>query len=167
MIGVMTAANTTTATDPATEKAATDEAATQAAKVAARAASAALAARQIQHTHVRWLTSERIPALGQAFALSISRYQDLHRRPPTWAEAVAGVDPALLAPIQQVPDEWPHQPALWRRELRQHLMSELRRTAWISYSRTPRSLHPGPQGRGWLRSTAAHGTPPAAVTATT
>jgi hypothetical protein len=178
MIGVMTTATTTSATKrAATKKAVTDEAATAAAadvaatekavKAAARAASAALAARRIQHVHVRWLTSERIPALGQAFALSIDRYQDLHRRPPTWAEAVAGVDPALLTPIQQVPDDWPHQPALWRRELRQHLMNELRRTAWISYTRTPRSLQPGPQGRGWLRTTTPSSTPAAGITTTT
>jgi hypothetical protein len=30
-------------------------------------------------------------------------------------------------------------------------MAELRRTRWISYTRTPRSLQPGEQGRGWLR----------------
>jgi hypothetical protein len=31
-------------------------------------------------------------------------------------------------------------------------MAELRRTRWITYTRTPRSLQPGEQGRGWLRS---------------
>jgi hypothetical protein len=31
-------------------------------------------------------------------------------------------------------------------------MIELRRTRWITYSRTPRSLQPGDQGRGWLRT---------------
>ena len=64
----------------------------------------------------------------------------------------AGIDPALLAPLQAVPDAWPYQPAFWRRELRQHLMIELRRTRWITYSRTPRSLQPGDQGRGSLRT---------------
>ena len=71
---------------------------------------------------------------------------------PTWADALAGVDPALLTPIQDVPDQWPYRPALWRIELRQHLMIELRRTRWIAYTPTPRSLQPGDQGRGWLRT---------------
>ena len=66
--------------------------------------------------------------------------------------ALTGVDPALLAPLQAVPDEWPDKPSRWRLELRQHLMSELRRTRWITYTRTTRSLQPGEQGRGWLRT---------------
>ena len=66
--------------------------------------------------------------------------------------ALAGVDPALLAPLQAAPNEWPDKPSRWRLELRQHLMSELRRTRWITYTRTPRSLQPGEQGRGWLRT---------------
>jgi hypothetical protein len=32
-------------------------------------------------------------------------------------------------------------------------MTELRKTRWITYTRTPRSLQPGDQGRGWLRTT--------------
>ena len=94
----------------------------------------------------------RSPVIGRQLARSIDRYERLHRQPPTWADALAGVDPALLAPLQAVPDGWPYQPAFWRRELRQHLMIELRRTRWITYSRTPRSLQPGDQGRGWLRT---------------
>ena len=164
MIGAMSAANITTASEPATPDPETPESVTpDMAKAAARAANAALAARQVRHASGRWLTSERIPVLGQALVLSIQRYQHLHRRPPTWSDAVAGVDPALLAPLQQVPDGWPHKPALWRRELRQHLMTELKRTRWITYTPTPRSLHPGDQGRGWLRTTptTAHPTNPA------
>jgi hypothetical protein len=149
MIGVMITANTTPATEPVT---------TDSEQATIRAANAALAARQVRHAAGRWLTSDRIPVLGQALVRSIDRYQHVHQRPPTWADAVAGVDPDLLAPLQQVPDGWPHRPALWRRELRQHLMSELRRTRWITYTRTPRSLHPGETGRGWLLSTAPHRT---------
>ena len=112
----------------------------------------ALAAQQVRHAADRWLTSREIAVLGRELARSIDRYEVLHRRPPTWAEALAGVDPVLLAPLHAVPDGWPYRPAFWRRELRQHLMAELRRTRWISYTRTPRSLQPGEQGRGWLRS---------------
>lgn len=159
MIGVMTAPKTTPAPEPVTEPVTPESE-----RATARAASAALAARQVRHAAGQWLTSDRVPVLGQALALSIDRYQHQHQRPPTWADAVAGVDPALLAPLRQVPDGWPLQPALWRRELRQHLMTELRRTRWITYTRTPRSLHPGEQGRGGLRSTASH--PTDTVTAT-
>jgi hypothetical protein len=35
-------------------------------------------------------------------------------------------------------------------ELRQRLISELKRARWVTYPRTPRSLHPGGVGRGWL-----------------
>ena len=97
--------------------------------------------------------------LGQQLVLSINRYQQLHGQPPTWADAVAGIDPALLAPIPRSPTIGHTSPALWRRELRQHLMSELRRTRWITYTHTPRSLQPGDQGRGWLRTTIHHGAP--------
>jgi hypothetical protein len=148
MIGVMTAANTTTATESVTPE--------EAQRAAARAAAAALAARQVRLAAGRWLTVEQIPVLGAAMVSSIHRYEDAHRRPPTWAEAVAGVDPVLLAPIQDIPDGWPLQPGLWRRELRQQLMGELRRTGWVSYSRSPRSLRPGGQGRGLPRT---HGRP--------
>ena len=85
--------------------------------------------------------------------LSITRYQQLHRRPPTWADAVAGIDPACSPRSTRSPTVGRYNPALWRRELRQHLMTELRRTRWITYTPTPRSLQPGDQGRGWLRTT--------------
>ena len=85
--------------------------------------------------------------------LSITRYRQANRRPPTWAEALAGVDPALCEPITTVPEGWPLAPAVWRRELRQRLMGELKHTRWVTYTRTPRSLHPGDVGRGWLSTT--------------
>ncbi len=141
MIGVRTAASTKP--EPASP---TDT------ERAARATSQALAAQLVQHAAVRWLTSNEITRIGRQLARSIDRYERLHRHPPTWADALAGVDPALLAPLQAVPDGWPYQPAFWRRELRQHLMTELRRTRWTTYNRTPRSPQPGEQGQGWLRT---------------
>lgn len=152
MIGVMTTTASTNS-EPASPP--------DAEKAAARAASQSLAAQQVRHAAGRWLTSDEITILGRELARSIDRHEVLHRHPPTWVEALAGVDPVLLAPLQAVPDDWPYRPAFWRRELRQHLMVELRRTRWISYTRTPRSLQPGEQGRGWLRTTAVatRGTP--------
>jgi hypothetical protein len=169
MIRGMTAANA------ATNKDLTTKAPTQAiapapvaadATGAAKAAARAAAARQVRHAADRWLTSDTITVLGQQMVLSIARYQQLHRRSPTWADAVAGVDPNLLAPITTIPDDWPLQPALWGRELRQHLMTELRRTRWITYTRTPRSLQPGDHGRGWLRTTVPPNQPAGTVPTT-
>jgi len=148
MIGVMTTANT----EPRPGSAAPDPA-PDAAPDAARAAGQVHAAQQVRHAAGRWLTSDRITVLGQQLTLSIDRYQQVHGQRPTWADALAGIDQALLAPLLAVPDGWPNRPAVWRRELRQHLMTELRHTRWITYTRTPRSLQPGDQGRGWLRST--------------
>jgi hypothetical protein len=128
---------------------------------AARAARQAVAAAQVRVTAGRWLTGERITVLGQQVVASINRYQQLHGKNPTWAEALAGVDPALLTPIQDIPADWPSRPALWRIELRQHLMTELRRTRWIAYQPTPRSLQPGDHGRGWLRAHPGKVTPTA------
>lgn len=110
----------------------------------------ALAAEMVRREALRWLTSEHVSVLGQQVTASIDRYQQQHRRSPTWAEALAGVDPELLSPIHTIPDGFPLRPALWRLELRQRLMIELRRVRWISYSRNTRSLHPGDHGRGWL-----------------
>ena len=121
-------------------------------RAAARAAGQALAARLVRNAAARWLTGDEITRIGRQLARSIDHYERLHRQPPTWADALAGVDPVLLAPLQAVPDCWPNQPAHWRRELRQHMMTELRKTRWIVYNRTPRSLQPGDQGRGWLRT---------------
>lgn len=136
-------------------------------KSAAQAAAVALAAQMVRHEALRWLTSDQVTVLGQQVAASIDRYQQQHRRSPTWADALAGVDQALLAPIRTIPDGFPLRPALWRLELRQQMMAELRRTRWISYTRTTRSLHPGEQGRGWLTTTrqqdlAVPATPPPA-----
>ena len=51
------------------------------------------------------------------------------------------------------PADWPLPAAVWRRELRLRLMGQLKRTRWITYTATPRSLHIGPQGRAWLTTT--------------
>jgi hypothetical protein len=157
MIRVMTTAGTrsdpSSTSDVETARSGSEPAApSDAEKAAARAAGHALAARLLRNAAARWLTGDEITRIGRQLARSIDQYERLHRQPPTWADALAGVDPVLLAPLQAVPDGWPNQPAYWRRELRQHLMTELRKTRWIVYNRTPRSLQPGDQGRGWLRT---------------
>jgi hypothetical protein len=108
------------------------------------------AGEQVRHAAGLWLTDDRTAALGRQMVLSITRYRRANRRSPTWAEALAGVDPVLCEPITTVPEGWPLAPAVWRRELRQRLMGELKHTRWVTYTRTPRSLHPGEAGRGWL-----------------
>ena len=108
---------------------------------------------QVRHAAALWLTGDRVAALGRQIVLSITRYRWANRRSPTWAEALAGVDPALCEPITTIPEGWPLAPAVWRRELRQRLMGELKHTRWVTYTRTPRSLHPGDVGRGWLTTT--------------
>ena len=115
-----------------------------------RAAVRAEAREQVRHAAAVWLTGDRVAVLGRQMVLSITRYRRANRRSPTWAEAVAGVDPALCEPITTVPESWPLRPAVWRRELRQRLMGELKHTRWVTHMRTPRSLHPGEVGRGWL-----------------
>jgi len=115
-----------------------------------RAAMRAEARDQVRHATAQWLTGDRTAALGQQMVLSITRYRQVNQRSPTWAEALAWVDPALREPITTVPDGWPLAPAVWRRELRQRLMGELKHARWVTYTRTPRSLHPGDVGRGWL-----------------
>ena len=115
-----------------------------------QAAMRAEARDQVRHAAAQWLTGDRTAALGQQMVLSITRYRQANQRSPTWAEALAGVDPALREPITTVPDGWPLAPAVWRRELRQRLMGELKHARWVSYTRTPRSLQPGEVGRGWL-----------------
>ena len=148
MIGVMTTASTTT--EPAAAAAAPPDPD----KAAARAASQALAAQLLRRVAARWPNSDQITVLGRQLTASIDRYERSHRQPPTWADALAGVDPSLLAPLHAIPEGWPRQPARWRLELRQHLMRELKRTSWITYTRTPRSLQTGDQGRGWRRTLA-------------
>ena len=105
---------------------------------------------QVRHAAGRWLTGDRTASLGRQMVLSITRYRQANRRPPTWAEALTGVDPVLCEPITTVPEDWPLAPAVWRRELRQRLMGDLKHTRWVTYTRTPRSLHPGDVGLGWL-----------------
>ena len=118
----------------------------------ARAAREVLATQLVGRTAGRWPTSDQITILGREITRSIDRYERVHHRAPTWADALADVDQDLLAPIRAVPDGWPFKPARWRLALRQHLMIELRGTRWIAYNRTTRSLQPGEQGRGWLRT---------------
>ena len=144
MIGAMTP--TTMPTGPGPPEPAVDE---QAA-VNDQAAVQAQAREQVRRAAALWLTGDRVTVLGRQMVLSITRYRRANRRSPTWAEALAGVDPALWEPITTVPDGWPLAPAVWRRELRQQLMSELKHARWVTYTRTPRSLHPGEVGRGWL-----------------
>jgi hypothetical protein len=105
---------------------------------------------QVRRAAALWLTGDRVAALGRQMVLSITRYRQANRRSPTWAEALAGVDPVLWEPITTVPEGWPLAPAVWRRELRQRLMGKLKHARWVTYTRTPRSLHPGDVGRGWL-----------------
>jgi hypothetical protein len=153
---VTTTATTESAPEPAPTKEAVE-------KSAAQSAAVALAAQMVRNEVLRWLTSDQVTVLGRQVAASIDRYQQLHRRSPTWADALAGVDQALLAPIRTIPDGFPLRPALWRLELRQQLMAELRRTRWITYTRTTRSLHPGEHGRGWLTTTGQQDTDVAAT----
>ena len=149
---VMTVATTESAREPAPTREAVE-------KSAAQAAAVALAAQMVRGEALRWLTSDHVTTLGQQVTASIDRYQRQYRRSPTWADALAGVDPVLLAPIRTVPDGFPLRPALWRLELRQRLMIELRRTRWITYTRTTRSLRPGDEGRGWLSTQHGGGQP--------
>ena len=104
MIDVMTTANT----EPRPGLAAPDPS-----TAAAQAARQVHAAQQVRHAAWRWLTTDRITVLGQQLTLSIDRYRQLHRQPPTWADALTGIDQALLAPLQAVPDGWPYRPAFW------------------------------------------------------
>ena len=45
-----------------------------------------------------WLTDATVADIGQAAAISISRYRRIHQQQPTCAQALAGVDPELLTP---------------------------------------------------------------------
>jgi hypothetical protein len=105
----------------------------------------------------RWLTPEATTQLGRAITLSITRYARDHRQQPTWADALNAVDPTLCEPMTTAPADWPLPAAVWRREVRLRLMGQLKRTRWITYTATPRSLHIGPEGRAWLTTT---GKPP-------
>ena len=71
------------------------------------AAVRAEAREQVRHGAGLWLTGDRVAALGRQLVLSITRYRRANRRSPTWAEALAGVDPALCEPMTTVPESWP------------------------------------------------------------
>ena len=96
------------------------------------------------------MTTERTTQLGRAITVSITRYTRHHRQQPTWADALNGIDPTLYAPMTTAPTDWPLPAAAWRRDLRQRLMQQLKRTRWVTYTATPRSLHVGPEGHAWL-----------------
>jgi hypothetical protein len=69
-----------------------------------QAAIRAEAGEQVRRAAALWLTGDRVAALGREMVLSITRYRQANRRSPTWAEALAGVDPALCEPITTVPE---------------------------------------------------------------
>ena len=123
-----------------------------------RAARWAAARLLIRDAAAGWLTEATLAAVGQAVAVSITRHRAVHRQQPTWAEALAGIDPDLLTPLTVPPDGWPLPPAVWRRELRARLMSQLKHTGWVAYTSRPRSLQVGSRGRAWLTVT-DHSTP--------
>ena len=97
-----------------------------------------------------WLTADTLAAIGQDMAVAIDQHRRTSDEQPTWAQVFAGVDPHLLTPLMTVPENWPKPPAVWRRELRNRLMSRLKYAAWITYTPKPRSLRVGTQGRAWL-----------------
>jgi len=98
----------------------------------------------------RWLTPEATTQLGRAITVSITRHTRTHPQQPTWADALNGIDPTLYAPMTTAPTDWPLPAAAWRRDLRQRLMQQLKRTRWVTYTATPRSLRVGPEGHAWL-----------------
>ena len=114
---------------------------------ATRAAAGRVLTRDAANT---WLTTAAVTAIGQAVAVSISRYRRTRQQQPTWAQALAGVDPALLIPLAVVPPEWPLPPAAWRRDLRTRLMDNLKHAGWITYSTKTRSLQIASLGHAWL-----------------
>ena len=86
--------------------------------------------------------------------MSITRYTRHHRQQPTWADALSGIDPTLRAPVTTAPTDWPLPAAAWRRDLRKRLMEQLKRTRWVTYTATPRSLPIGHEGHAWLTTEA-------------
>ena len=97
-----------------------------------------------------WLTADTLAAIGQNMAVAIDQHERTSDEQPTWAQALAVVDPHLLTPLMTVPENWAKSPAVWRRELLNRLMSRLKYAAWITYTPKPRSLRVGAQGRAWL-----------------
>jgi len=106
----------------------------------------------------RWLTPGTVAAIGQGIAVSITRHHRAHGGYPTWAQALTGIDPALLTPMSSPPETWPLRAAAWRRQLRHRLMVQLKYTRWITYTPAPGSLRVGARGRAWLTG---RSTPPA------
>jgi len=74
-----------------------------------RAAIRAEAGEQVRRAAGLWLTGDRVAALGRQMVLSITRYRQANRRSPTWAEALAGVDPALCETQFRVGGQVPDQ----------------------------------------------------------
>jgi hypothetical protein len=132
-----------------------------------RAARIATARRMTRDAAAAWLTDNAVSAIGPAVAAAITRCRPRGGREPTWAEALAGIDPQLLTPLTVVPAGWPLPPAVWRRDLRTRLMDRLKHAAWVTYTARPRSLQVGSRGRTWLTTTTtrpAPGNPQTAVT---
>ena len=80
------------------EPAVNEPAVTEQAAVNDQAAVRAEAGDQVRRAAGLWLTGDRVAALGRQMVLSITRYRQGNRRSPTWAEALAGVDPACANP---------------------------------------------------------------------
>ena len=79
-----------------------------------RAAQVARAADLITAAAAAWLTADTVTTIGQAMTVSITEHRRVTGRYPTWADALTGIDPALLAPMTTPPGCWPAQPAVWR-----------------------------------------------------
>ena len=65
-------------------------------------------------------------------AVSITRYHRAHGGYPTWAQALTGIDPALLTPLSTPPLTWP-------------LRVGARGRAWLTGRSTPPA--PTPESR--------------------
>ena len=104
-----------------------------------------------------WLTADTLTAIGQDMAAAIDQHRQTTNQQPTWAQALAGVNPHLLSPLTTVPENWPKPAAVWRRLLLNRLMSRLKFAAWVTYTPVPRSLRVGARGRAWLTGQAAAG----------
>ena len=109
-----------------------------------------------------WLTAGTVTAVGKGIAVAITRQRRVHRTSPTWAQALTGVDPALLTPMSTPPDGWPFTAAVWRRQLRYRLMVQLKYTRWVTYTPAAGSLRVGARGRAWLTGRSTTPTPPRA-----
>ena len=77
---------------------------------ATRAAAGRVLTRDAANT---WLTDATVADIGQAVAISISHYRRIHQQQPTWAQALAGVDPELLT-LTVLPPGWTLPPAVLR-----------------------------------------------------